>query len=63
RHAREVLELVPKEAIPAFLPLLLVENILEKLLAVQFDVYHPHLALRSPFLPLRLWRAAKTGRL
>jgi phytoene/squalene synthetase len=63
RHARSIIEQLPKEAVPAFLPVLIVENVLDKLLAVQFDVYHPRLANRSPLLPIKLWRAAKTAKL
>lgn len=63
KHARPLISQLPAQLIPAFLPVLIVEKILEKLLAVQFDVFHPKLARRAPFLPLAMWKAAKFARL
>nr|XP_015213196.1 PREDICTED: NADH dehydrogenase (ubiquinone) complex I, assembly factor 6 [Lepisosteus oculatus] len=54
-HARSFSKNVPLNASPAFLQTVALEDYLERVRRVDFDVFHPSLQKRNPLLPLQLY--------
>ncbi|KAK7146992.1 hypothetical protein R3I94_009741 [Phoxinus phoxinus] len=55
QHARSFNENVPHAAMPAFLQTVVLEDYLQRVRKVDFDVFHPSLQKRNPMLPLQLY--------
>ena len=63
KHAKELLNVTPSHYQPAFLSAIVVDQVLDKLLTSQFNVFDPSLKARSPFLPLTLWNTARKAKI
>uniref|UniRef100_A0AAV2M9G5 NADH dehydrogenase (ubiquinone) complex I, assembly factor 6 n=1 Tax=Knipowitschia caucasica TaxID=637954 RepID=A0AAV2M9G5_KNICA len=62
QHARSFRHNVPPHAAPAFLHTVSLEDYLQRLRRVDFDVFHPSLQKRNPLLAIRLvWRREVYG--
>ncbi|XP_066539560.1 NADH dehydrogenase (ubiquinone) complex I, assembly factor 6 isoform X2 [Hoplias malabaricus] len=55
QHARSFRKNVPDAAMPAFLHTVTIEDYLERVRKVDFDVFHPSLQRRNPLLPIQLY--------
>ncbi|XP_036395229.1 NADH dehydrogenase (ubiquinone) complex I, assembly factor 6 isoform X1 [Megalops cyprinoides] len=55
QHARSFSKNVPAAATPAFLLTVVLEDYLQRVRKVDFDVFHPSLQKRNPLLPLQLY--------
>nr|XP_043873546.1 NADH dehydrogenase (ubiquinone) complex I, assembly factor 6 isoform X2 [Solea senegalensis] len=61
QHARSFSLRVPAAATPAFLQTVVLEDYLQRVRRVDFDVFHPSLQNRNPLLPVQLYlRSWKT---
>ncbi|XP_048363936.1 NADH dehydrogenase (ubiquinone) complex I, assembly factor 6 [Sphaerodactylus townsendi] len=54
-HARSFRKNVPRKAFPAFLYTVALEDYLNKIQKVDFNIYHPSLHRKNPLLPLQLY--------
>ncbi|XP_076827664.1 NADH dehydrogenase (ubiquinone) complex I, assembly factor 6 isoform X2 [Brachyhypopomus gauderio] len=55
QHARSFRKKVPTAAMPAFLNTVAIEDYLERVRKVDFNVFHQSLQRRNPLLPIRLY--------
>ncbi|XP_049336556.1 NADH dehydrogenase (ubiquinone) complex I, assembly factor 6 isoform X1 [Astyanax mexicanus] len=55
QHARSFSKNVPEAAMPAFLHTVSIEDYLQRVRKVDFDVFHQSLQKRNPLLPIRLY--------
>uniref|UniRef100_A0A7N8XAG0 NADH dehydrogenase (ubiquinone) complex I, assembly factor 6 n=1 Tax=Mastacembelus armatus TaxID=205130 RepID=A0A7N8XAG0_9TELE len=55
QHARSFSHSVPAAATAAFLPTVVLEDYLQRVRKVDFDVFHPSLQSRNPLLPIWLY--------
>ncbi|XP_061574486.1 NADH dehydrogenase (ubiquinone) complex I, assembly factor 6 isoform X2 [Cololabis saira] len=55
QHARSFSHSVPAPATPAFLPTVVLEDYLQRVRKVDFDVFHKSLQSRNPLLPIQLY--------
>ncbi|XP_048882667.1 NADH dehydrogenase (ubiquinone) complex I, assembly factor 6 isoform X1 [Brienomyrus brachyistius] len=55
QHARSFARNVPTAAFPAFLQTVVLEDYLQRVRKVDFDVFHPTLQKRNPLLPIQLY--------
>ncbi|KAM6910743.1 NADH dehydrogenase (ubiquinone) complex I, assembly factor 6 [Xenentodon cancila] len=55
QHARSFIHNVPAPATPAFLPTVVLEDYLQRVRKVDFDVFHKSLQKRNPLLPIQLY--------
>ncbi|XP_056142276.1 NADH dehydrogenase (ubiquinone) complex I, assembly factor 6 isoform X1 [Lampris incognitus] len=55
QHARSFSKDVPVAATPAFLQTVVLEDYLQRVRKVDFDVFHPSLQNRNPLLPIQLY--------
>ncbi|TTA40574.1 NADH dehydrogenase (ubiquinone) complex I, assembly factor 6 [Bagarius yarrelli] len=54
-HARSFSKTVPDAAMPAFLQTVAIDDYLERVRKVDFDIFHPTLQRRNPLLPIQLY--------
>ncbi|KAM6967774.1 NADH dehydrogenase (ubiquinone) complex I, assembly factor 6 isoform 1-T1 [Aplochiton taeniatus] len=54
-HARSFSKNVPATATPGFLQTVVLEDYLQRLRRVDFDVFHPSLQKRNPLVPIQLY--------
>ncbi|KAJ8411629.1 hypothetical protein AAFF_G00164370 [Aldrovandia affinis] len=55
QHARSFSGNIPAEATPAFLLTVVLEDYLQRVRKVDFDVFHPSLQKRNPLIPIQLY--------
>ncbi|XP_030638200.1 NADH dehydrogenase (ubiquinone) complex I, assembly factor 6 isoform X1 [Chanos chanos] len=55
QHARSFSKNVPDASTPAFLQTVVLEDYLQRIRKVDFDVFHPSLQNRNPLLPIQLY--------
>ncbi|KAJ8291035.1 hypothetical protein GJAV_G00020670 [Gymnothorax javanicus] len=55
QHARSFSKNVPSEAMPAFLVTVVLEDFLQRVRKVDFDIFHPNLQRRNPSIPIQLY--------
>ncbi|XP_026769302.3 NADH dehydrogenase (ubiquinone) complex I, assembly factor 6 isoform X1 [Pangasianodon hypophthalmus] len=55
QHARSFSKNVPDAAMPAFLQTVAIDDYLERVRKVDFDVFHPCLQRRNPLIPIQLY--------
>ncbi|KAM3873193.1 NADH dehydrogenase (ubiquinone) complex I, assembly factor 6 [Diretmus argenteus] len=55
QHARSFMKDVPAAATLAFLQTVVLEDYLQRVRRADFDVFHPSLQTRNPFLPIQLY--------
>ncbi|XP_017336469.1 NADH dehydrogenase (ubiquinone) complex I, assembly factor 6 isoform X1 [Ictalurus punctatus] len=55
QHARSFNKNVPDAALPAFLQTVAIDDYLERVRKVDFDVFHPSLQRRNPLMPIQLY--------
>ncbi|XP_027005616.2 NADH dehydrogenase (ubiquinone) complex I, assembly factor 6 isoform X4 [Tachysurus fulvidraco] len=55
QHARSFSKTVPDAAMPAFLQTVAIDDFLERVRKVDFNVFHPSLQRRNPLMPIQLY--------
>ncbi|KAK3552003.1 hypothetical protein QTP70_031608, partial [Hemibagrus guttatus] len=55
QHARSFSKSVPDAAMPAFLQTVAIDDYLERVRKVDFDIFHPSLQRRNPLMPIQLY--------
>ncbi|XP_038833056.1 NADH dehydrogenase (ubiquinone) complex I, assembly factor 6-like isoform X1 [Salvelinus fontinalis] len=55
QHARSFSKNIPASAFPAFLQTVVLEDYLQRVRRVDFDVFHPSLQKRNPLIPIQLY--------
>ncbi|XP_060778312.1 NADH dehydrogenase (ubiquinone) complex I, assembly factor 6 isoform X2 [Neoarius graeffei] len=55
QHARSFSKNVPDAAMPAFLQTVAIDDYLERVRKVDFDVFHPSLQRKNPLMPIQLY--------
>ncbi|XP_071253412.1 NADH dehydrogenase (ubiquinone) complex I, assembly factor 6-like isoform X1 [Salvelinus alpinus] len=55
QHARSFSKNIPSSAFPAFLQTVVLEDYLQRVQRVDFDVFHPSLQKRNPLIPIQLY--------
>ncbi|KAJ7985496.1 hypothetical protein DPEC_G00352630 [Dallia pectoralis] len=55
QHARSFSKNVPATALPAFFQTVVLEDYLQRVRRVDFDVFHPSLQKRNPLIPIHLY--------
>ncbi|XP_023844789.1 NADH dehydrogenase (ubiquinone) complex I, assembly factor 6 isoform X3 [Salvelinus sp. IW2-2015] len=55
QHARSFSKNIPSSPFPAFLQTVVLEDYLQRVQRVDFDVFHPSLQKRNPLIPIQLY--------